>query len=139
MIQKYCLLLVLAGVVSMSDTLLGQNRAVEKPQSNKPQSLSKPVGCGLMVKYIDEALAKAALYNSNIIFIIKMKNSKNHSLVRIRANNLKNYIRFRGFKDFEVAVDLDSNKIETVDIYVRGELLNSIPIEKGSKLSFSNC
>jgi hypothetical protein len=131
------ILLVLLG--SMSDTVLGQKGREQRSQTDRLPPLSQPVDCGLILRYIDEALEKADLYKSNIILIIKIKDTRNFSLARTRSNNLKNYLRFRGFKDFEVAVDLDPNEAEKVDLHVRGELLYSIPIKSGDKLDFSGC
>ncbi|WP_212577646.1 hypothetical protein, partial [Vibrio parahaemolyticus] len=113
----------------MSDTVLGQKGREQRSQTDRLPPLSQPVDCGLILRYIDEALEKADLYKSNIILIIKIKDTRNFSLARTRSNNLKNYLRFRGFKDFEVAVDLDPNEAEKVDLHVRGELLYSIPIK----------
>lgn len=131
------ILLVLTGF--MSGVVLGQTDREQTSQTERLPPLSQPVGCGLALRYIDDALAKANSYKSNIILIVKMENVRDIALARARSNNLRNYIRFRGFKNFEVAVDLNTNGSDQVELHVRGELLYSLPIKRKDKLNFTGC
>jgi len=55
-------------------------------------------------------------------------------LAEHRVKNLTNYMRFRGFKDFEIVTDIGPATTERIDIHVSGELLYSLPIDRKSKL-----
>jgi len=130
-------LLVLLG--SMSITALGQKDLVQSSETKLLPPVSQPANCSLVLRYLEDALEKAGLYKSNVILIIKMKNTKNMPLARARSSNLKNYIRFLGFKNVEVVVDLESNDVDKIDLHVKGELLYSLPIRNGDKLRFVDC
>lgn len=136
---RFSLVILLVLLGSISGVVLGQTGREQTSQTDRLPPLSQPVGCGLVLRYIDDALEKAGSYKSNIILIVKMKNVKDGALARTRSKNLKNYIRFRGFKNFEVVVDLDTNEAEQVDLHVRGELLYSLPIKRKDSLVFSGC
>lgn len=122
-----------------SGTVLGQKKSETSSSASKLPPLSHSVGCGLMLRYIDDALEKADSSGSNIILVIKMKNIINLSLAQTRSNNLKNYVRFRGFRNFEVVVDLNSSRADQIDLHVNGKILYSIPIKSTDKLNFSGC
>lgn len=68
-----------------------------------------------------------------------MTNVKNRSLAQTRLKHLKNYMRFRDFKNFAVGVDLDKNATDLVEFYVKGELMYSLQIERNDKLQFGHC
>ena len=130
-------LLALLGV--MSHTALGQTDREKNSQTNLLPPVTQPAGCSLVLRYVDDALFRAPSYKSNVIVIIKMKNAKNLTLARTRSNNLRWYYRSSEVKNLEVVVDLVSNDLDKIDLYVRGELLYSLPIKNGDKLSFVNC
>ncbi|MER3478820.1 MAG: hypothetical protein C4287_23115 [Leptolyngbya sp. ERB_1_2] len=111
----------------------------DKTERDVLPSLSKPVGCGLALRYIDDALEKATSKQSTIIFIVRSRNPHDTALARVRSKNLRNYVRFRGSKNYEVAVDLATYDIERIDIFVQGELLYSLRIGKADRLKFTNC
>ena len=89
--------------------------------------------CGILRVYIDDSLARAFIRKSNFIVLIKTNRPRDISLARKRVKSLKNYIRFRGFKDFEVVVDLDARTTERIEFHVKGEVLYSLPIGRKSK------
>ena len=101
--------------------------------------LSRPADCGLAMRYIDDSLNRAFSDSSTIIIIVRMKNIKHTGLARSRSSNLSNYVRFRGFKRYGVVFDLTANESDRVDIFVRGELLYSLPVKQNDKLSLSDC
>jgi hypothetical protein len=102
-------------------------------------ALSKPVDCGLALRYIDDALSRAYQSKTPVIFIIRLKNGRNTTLARTRSTNLKGYVRFRRFDDFEVLVDMDASKAEQIDILLDGKLTYTLPINREDKLELSGC
>jgi hypothetical protein len=84
-------------------------------------------------------LDKAALSNSNVILVLKMKNPNDVRLARRRSSNLKNYIRFRGFQEGIVVMDLDKSESELVQVHINGGLLYSIPLRIKDDLSTVGC
>jgi hypothetical protein len=126
-------------ILCLTSSAVSGQIAPKKPQPDVLPPLSKPVGCGLALRYIDDALSKAASSESTIIFIIRSSNVHDISLARVRSNNLRNYVRFRGFKKYEVVVDLDSSDFERIDMFFQGELLYTLPLKRGDRLEFTNC
>lgn len=104
-------------------------------------ALTKPINCELALTYIDDALVKANSNKSNLIMIINKRKMTNVELARTRANNLKKYLRFRGFENFKVAVDFDfdGTGMEQIEIFVSGQSLYSLPIAPKDKLDLSVC
>jgi hypothetical protein len=138
--MKFTFICILILVSSLSGVALGQtvNKQTSEKYNRLPPAL-EPVNCESAIRYIDNALERANEKESNLIVIIKMKELKSFKLGRTRLDNVKRYIRFRGFKEFEVAVNLDADKTEQVELYIQGELLYSLPIEGRDKLDFSVC
>lgn len=133
----FVVLLVVTGFTS--GAVFCQTKPKVAVQGDRLPPLSRPTDCGLAMRYIDDALKRAFSDNSTIIMIVRTKNVRNAGLARSRSNNLRNYIRFRGFKRYEVVVDLDTNEPDQVDIFVRGEPLYTLPINRNDRLSFLNC
>ena len=117
-----------------SGVAIGQSDPQNATEPARLPTQSQPINYGLMVRYVDDALARAFIRKSNVIVIIKTMRPKKLSLVLERVNNVKNYIRFRGFENFEVVVDLEASMTERIDIHVEGELLYSLPLDRESKL-----
>lgn len=134
-LTRLCILLVSLIIVSPA-FVYSQGRADNQSLDDRLPSLKEFVDHGLALRYIDDALAKARAYKSSVIFIIKMKNSNDISLARMRTKNVRNYVRFRRFENFEVTVDLIASEDDRIDIHVRGEPLYSLPIKKDDKLKF---
>jgi hypothetical protein len=125
--------------------IVGFAAAKSSAQENGPlfkdklPEISTPASCSLVLRYIDDSLEKAARHDSSLILILKSPNLEFSGLPLIRTQNLKNYIKFRGFKNFEVVVDLTKNKSDQIELHVKGELLYSIPITRYEKLIFTHC
>lgn len=138
--MKFTFICILILISSLSGVALGQMGYKQTSEEyNRLPIILETVNCEVALRYIDDALEKAHEKKSNLIVIIKMKNLKSLKLARTRLDNLKKYIRFRGFKKFEVEVNLDADKTEQVELYIQGELLYSFPIKERDKLDFSVC
>ena len=136
---KFSLVILLILVGGMSGVVFGQTDREQNSQIDRLPSLSQTVNCEVALRYIDDAIEKANSYKSNLILIIKMKNVTSLALARARSNNLRKYLVYRGFTNFEIAVDANTNGAERVELYIRGERLYSLPIKKKDKLDFSVC
>lgn len=137
---KFCLIISLVLICILSSVAVGQVSPDQLKQRDLlPPVPSEPISCSLFLNYFDDALAKAHLSKSNLILIIKMTNVKNRHLAQTRLKHLKNYMIFRGFKNFAVGVDLDKNATDMVDFYIKGELIYSLQIERKDKLQFGHC
>ena len=134
---SFIILLFLLGATSI--IVVGQTNTEKTSYDDLLPPLSEPPGCELILRYIDDVLDRAYLNNSNLIVILRMKNIKSITLARTRLDNLEKYIRFRGFTNFEVALDLDASEVEQFELFVQGERLYSIPIKEKVKLDFSPC
>ena len=99
----------------------------------------QPVGCGLLLRYIDDSLSRAARNESNVILILRATNSNSIKLARARTVNISNYVKFRRFENYEVAFDPRPSANELIDIFVGGKKLYSLPIRTGDKLVLSGC
>ena len=133
---KFSLVVVLILMILISAEIFGQTDSEQKSQADRLPPPSEPIGSGLLLRYLDDALDKAYFGKSNLIVIVKTKDIKNTGLARSRTKNIRNYIRFRGFTNFEVAADLNSKEVEQVELYVSGERLYSLPIKRKNKLSY---
>lgn len=129
---NFVICILLSAAVSGQTSLDNTQRDVLPP-------LSSPVACGLALRYIDDALARAFTSGATTIFVVRSKNVQNIALARIRTSNLRSYVRFRGFENFEIAVDLETSEFEQIDIFVRGELLYSLPLKSNDRLKIKNC
>jgi hypothetical protein len=123
----------------MTGVAFGQTEREQTSQISKLPPFSQPVDCELALLYIDDALVKAHSSKSNVIFIVKMKNVSSFALARTRANNLRLYLRFRRFTNFQIALAFDTKEAEQVELYVSGERLYSLPIKRNDKLDLGKC
>lgn len=126
----------------LSMVLTGQARSQTPQDSNKTPQLASPtssVTCETQLEYIDNALAKASESDSNLILIVKSRKGTTFSMNKSRSNGLSRYMEHRGFKFFAVGVDLVSDVSDRVDLFVKGQLLYSLPITRKDNLDFTPC
>lgn len=136
---NYSLIILLILFGAMSASVVGQTNSEKISQKDLLPPLSEPPTYELVLRYIDDALVKAFSSGSNLIVIVKIKKTKKFSSVRNGLNCLKNYMLFRGFKNFEVAIDPDTDGAEQIELHVQGERLYILPLKKKEKLDLSVC
>ena len=102
----------------------------------KLPALLQPADCETVLAYIDNALLRASLAGSNVIFITKMENGSSLSLARARARSIRAYLTHRGFQNYEIASDFEGGGPPRVDLFVSGERLYSFPMMKRSAKVF---
>lgn len=100
-----------------------------KPPEKLP-ALLQPADCETVLAYIDNALLRASLAGSNVIFVTKMEKGSSLSLARARARYIRAYLTHRGFQNYEIASDFEGAGPPRVDLFVSGERLYSFPMRK---------
>lgn len=122
-------LLVMAFVVSSGSLVFSQD--LPEPTG--------PVGCEEVLSYLDHAIGKAQKSDSNAIFILRMGESTSIKAARKSILDVKKYMRFRGFSNFEVSADFYETKAESIDMFISGRILYSVPIGRFKSLDLSIC
>lgn len=116
-------------------SVFGQCDSRETLELKEKPSPVNPINFGELELFLDYALLVAYKCESNLIAIVKMEKNTTVSLAKLRMKRVGDYVRLRGFKDFQVAAAFDETEPGKIELHVGGKLLYTLPLKKKEKLN----
>ncbi len=125
----------------------GVSQVVNGQEAPPFESPKTPVNCEMALSYVNDALVRYSSKTSNtdsfLIVIFRLGDGENFPNLNLkRMETLKSYIQSVDKKQNIKAVFAQGERVKglgTIEIYMDGKLLYSLPIEKRRNLDITSC
>lgn len=122
--------------------LIAVNAQTNQPENEPLENPSGSVSCEMWILYVDDAAQRSSnAADSSLILIVKSGSRESSRRINIkRLKTLKEYILYFYPKAKIIIAEGERTKDSaTVEFYVKGKLLYSLPVERNEDVALKFC
>jgi hypothetical protein len=130
-------------LICISTQAQSRNNSPQNPVNQKDNLLpspTEPLGCELASRYIDDVISRTVEdKDSTLIVLISLAKNEPNSIAKKRVQDITIYLKNRGLSNFKIGIGENTDGIGSINFYVKGYLLYSLPVKKGKTFNLMRC